>query len=989
MNTLISSFESSCGSFFLRPKHTRRPTLAQLIVAGVLVAAPVLCFGQATAAPASQDNEILTLSPFEVTSTSDTGYEVKQTLAGSRLRSELKDVGASITILSKEFIDDLGASSLMELADFLPSTEQEITSVSGTTASTPIFRAQSFRIRGLFTESIARNFFTGLVGEHMPPQDGFNADDVTLSAGANSILFGSANPAGIINTQTTRAKLGKDSYQVRHRTDNYGTLRLESTANKVLIKDKLAVQLALLHEEREFFRRPQWLDQQRLYSAVAWKPFKNTKVDANFEYIDFARNSPIASVLNDGLSSWIVAGKPTIAVNGTTNPATITGLRNAGTANTTRVIFGSAGAMNLVQNWRNYAISNFNGIGVTGANASLPLDFMEHEQNFVYDTRLDDRHARIGDVSIEQRLAPNLHMQLAAFWSKHRKDIWFANNFNQVNVDASQTLLDGSPNPNVGRYFINSSSAELRDFLYEDTSYRWTAAYERDLRDINKWLGRHQLVTLAQYSEGVRYTDRARIVNVTPLPGFNTSILNAQNNLQPVFYVDLAGGVRRNGQTLDPREWTRYFSSLNGINADLVRTIAGTSTKTLQSAYLLGGQSHWLSDRLVTTFGYRIDSQDVDEISAADWPRSARGDYVPFREVTVPRKTNAAVSNIREGTYSVGGVAHILNNWRWIDRLSLTYNTSTNFEPSPASINFQGTPPPAATGKTEDIGIGFALFGGKLNGRVSRFEGGQTNARSTGISTSVEDRMNAIWNTLADTVDASLRSRVTQLASNAETRDEDTKGLEFSLTYSPLRNWRLMLNGSRNEAVRANQSPSTRKYMADNFPSLQQNYANVQIPTQQNRTVSELIALMNEQAELESLNDGLKANELREWKFSVLTNYDFKTGPLKGFGIGGYINWQDKAAIGYARDGNNRLDKTHPFFGDPIVTTGLNVSYSRRVFGDRVMWKIQLNVRNLLDADNYIGISAVEERNTDNLPVISTYRIQEPRSAILSNTFSF
>ncbi len=211
-------------------------TVAKAACVGLCLTPFLLVAQQAPVASptAKTAEEVVELSPFSVTETSGTGYKVKDTLAGTRLRSDVGDVGASITEISKDFINDLGISNVMDLANFLPSTEKESSQVAVGDGSGP-FRAQRFNIRGIFTESIGRNFFTSAVGEYMPPSDGYNTDRITLSAGANSILFGSANPAGIINFQTEPATLYKDTYRLLHRTDNYGTFRGELATNQVLI----------------------------------------------------------------------------------------------------------------------------------------------------------------------------------------------------------------------------------------------------------------------------------------------------------------------------------------------------------------------------------------------------------------------------------------------------------------------------------------------------------------------------------------------------------------------------------------------------------------------------------------------------------------------------------------------------------------------------------------------------------------------------------
>src|SRR5262245_12293319 len=59
--------------------------------------------------PSQQD--AIKLSPFIVDSTRDTGYQADSTLAGTRLNTPLKDIGASVSIYTKQLLDDIAATT--------------------------------------------------------------------------------------------------------------------------------------------------------------------------------------------------------------------------------------------------------------------------------------------------------------------------------------------------------------------------------------------------------------------------------------------------------------------------------------------------------------------------------------------------------------------------------------------------------------------------------------------------------------------------------------------------------------------------------------------------------------------------------------------------------------------------------------------------------------------------------------------------------------
>ena len=67
---------------------------------------------QVAVTPTEPAAPVVKLSPFVVDSTSDRGYQATSTLAGNRIKTDLKDVAASVTVLTKEFMDDLGANTI-------------------------------------------------------------------------------------------------------------------------------------------------------------------------------------------------------------------------------------------------------------------------------------------------------------------------------------------------------------------------------------------------------------------------------------------------------------------------------------------------------------------------------------------------------------------------------------------------------------------------------------------------------------------------------------------------------------------------------------------------------------------------------------------------------------------------------------------------------------------------------------------------------------
>src|SRR6185436_19153704 len=85
-------------------------------------------------APAAKE-EAIVLSPFTVEAGTEKGYLATQTLSGTRLKTDLKDIGSSMTIFTEQLMDDLGANNIYNLMSFAPNTDPFIISTSDITGN--------------------------------------------------------------------------------------------------------------------------------------------------------------------------------------------------------------------------------------------------------------------------------------------------------------------------------------------------------------------------------------------------------------------------------------------------------------------------------------------------------------------------------------------------------------------------------------------------------------------------------------------------------------------------------------------------------------------------------------------------------------------------------------------------------------------------------------------------------------------------------------
>lgn len=287
-------------------------------LAGLFAATSPEFQAQATPGTPVAREEAYVLSPFTVSSDRDTGYAATNTLAGTRLNTPVADLGASISIYTRDLLSDLGATNGNDLLIYATGMEAagpggtisaSLGSINATVITSEGQRTNpqgSTRARGLSSPNLSRNYFISEI-----PIDAYITDAVTVSRGPNALLFGVGSPAGIVDTTLIRPNLRANSNKVEFRYGNNDSARSTVDFNRVLVRDKLALRVAGLIDNERFNQRPAFDENRRLYGAITARPFKTTELRANFETGNSRANRPITVLPYNSISpAWYAAGRP-------------------------------------------------------------------------------------------------------------------------------------------------------------------------------------------------------------------------------------------------------------------------------------------------------------------------------------------------------------------------------------------------------------------------------------------------------------------------------------------------------------------------------------------------------------------------------------------------------------------------------------------------------------------------------------------------------
>ncbi len=296
------------------------------ITAGAYIAAAVLStavapsmFGQAAPAPQPAadapevEEEIVVLSPFIVSADEAKGYAATATLASARVRTELKDVGSAISVVTPEFLSNTGATNNQTLLTYTTSTE--VSGLGGNMAGLGNSAAlddtaqrmsphQSTRVRGLGQADNTRDFFITDI-----PWDSFNVGRVDMQRGPNAILYGIGRPAGIINSSLNSASFA-DQGSIEARYGSYGSYRASIDYNKVILEDELALRVSSLYDNTQYRQQPTYQRDERIFLSGRFDPKflrfdgARTTLRVNYEKGDIDANRPRILPPGDLITPW-------------------------------------------------------------------------------------------------------------------------------------------------------------------------------------------------------------------------------------------------------------------------------------------------------------------------------------------------------------------------------------------------------------------------------------------------------------------------------------------------------------------------------------------------------------------------------------------------------------------------------------------------------------------------------------------------------------
>jgi outer membrane receptor protein involved in Fe transport len=935
------------------------------------------------AAEGSKDAVLMT--PFQVSTDKDRGYFGGNTLAGGRADTPLKITPASISVMTKEFLEDFDLTDMNQAAAWTVGMDAAVGGESGAFGGN---RFQS-SFRGVDGNG---NFPVRNGSINYYVADTYNSERYDFSRGPNAPLFGDGGPGGLQGSTSKQARLNSSATTTSARVDSFGGYR--ATVDTNYGTDRLAVRLNLLHQNIKSYQDGTSSKQNGFTVATTFKITESTQFRTEFQR-DAEKNVAYRKTYSEQASRW---DRATFNNDNTpiANFASF-GLQQVSATNDYLVWnFGTSSLLNYKGNQYasvglGYQIPYFGRPDLPNFKSGVGKDFNLGPADSKF-----DRDFNAQSFWLEHRFSADLYVQLGIVKNDGDPFYDYTDQLpGDYRIDVNRLLPTGQANPNFGKAYSDFGQSfqyqqdKVREYKAAGT-YKFAIAKFFDLKQSFNMNAGWRRTTFEAKNAAWRWSNNPA----------NADVNNAVNQLRYRVYWDQP---RANIGPVTP-------PVAPGVEWKFVETGGNINMRTITYAQLVS-QTTFFGERLALTGSFRRDKVQGDFLNRIG------NDPVTFKNIggfETFGGSNVFVAGLHrkrqiyQNSPSAGVVTYpFIGMHRLLAPLGFVANYSSNFSQiANATIPLISVDdPPLTRSKTKDIGLRYAMGDGLAYFTLTKYNTTQNDQLSNWQG-------RGDWQNLYTNLGFTDTRYVTGTGFNfQDVASRKLEGWEAEITANPTRNITLTANYSHPIVYTIFESRDRRAFYAANLPYYQAAGA-----AQAGQVVNGLTvldpsqirsAMQNIENSFNGTAAGTLANNLERHRVNVAGSYRFTDGVLKGLGLSAGVNYRGHKKAG-SRDAALKFNTPTPtvqqtteagfdyLWVDPTWSATAGVNYTRR-FG-KIQARFQLNVTNLLDDDStlwgsnsgsttgsYSVIPAGQLQNITTSGTPLTVAGGNPRMQVLSN----
>jgi catecholate siderophore receptor len=221
-------------------------------------------------APATSPPAAASFGPSQDARTGTVGVYANSTSVATKTNTPLIDIPQSVSVVTKEFIQDQAFQTLTDVTRYVP----------GVAIHQGEGNRDELVIRGV--DSSANFYVNGFRDDVQYFRDLYNAQSVEVLKGPSALTFGRGAGGGLVN-RTLKEADGTRIYEATAQTGSYNDRRVSLDAGQA-VNENVAVRLNTFYEISNTFRDYGHFERYGFNPTVTLKPTDDTKIKLSYEY---------------------------------------------------------------------------------------------------------------------------------------------------------------------------------------------------------------------------------------------------------------------------------------------------------------------------------------------------------------------------------------------------------------------------------------------------------------------------------------------------------------------------------------------------------------------------------------------------------------------------------------------------------------------------------------------------------------------------------
>jgi catecholate siderophore receptor len=208
--------------------------------------------------------------PSQDARTGTVGVYANRTSVATKTNTPLINIPQSVSVITKEFIQDQGFQTLTDVTRYVP----------GVAIHQGEGNRDELVIRGV--DSSANFYVNGFRDDVQYFRDLYNAQSVEVLKGPSALTFGRGAGGGLVN-RTLKEADGTRIYEATAQTGSYNDRRVSLDAGQA-VNENVAVRLNTFYDNSDTFRDYGHFERYGFNPTVTLKPTDDTKIKLSYEY---------------------------------------------------------------------------------------------------------------------------------------------------------------------------------------------------------------------------------------------------------------------------------------------------------------------------------------------------------------------------------------------------------------------------------------------------------------------------------------------------------------------------------------------------------------------------------------------------------------------------------------------------------------------------------------------------------------------------------